>query len=539
MSSGLLLDPLPSPNTEPTSNGTRFRPYASPDHHVTKARYITGNDPRGYIPVYEYPLNGQWIMLDMDDGYVLWTGIWKALGNSKADIVKIVDSQPDLATRLRRVRGGYLKIQGTWMPYEIALRLARRVAWPIRYDLVPLFGPNFPETCLHPDSPGYGQISKPGTSKRRTRRNPAPSELPSDSRHDWAVFSPGDSGPPSMGPPAPRGSLSMSHTFAAQPDGRHFDFGDTRGDQSDSPVILQMPYVERPQVSPTASTSNGFVGRNSPPFDAPAGVRYSPYPSPLSATMSRYGPSVSLHGLGSADISPTTSRPPTGRALQAIGETIKLPPIRPPNGRTGVDEGSFHLPPISSMDNLREAQCGEPMAVLRRLQASDDSREPSAPRSNNRPPAEVLTQRRHSLAVPVYRLSEPSSPSIRVGARTGGVPLTPLSAVAALPSQSYLPLPRHAQVQQQPRPEAHQPVRVVSSGARGLSSDDRLTQSMPASPYLHRSRREDHVRHEERSSPRAEERMLSRQDGPLSPPPSATSSGSSPSEPVRASWRPW
>ncbi len=27
--------------------------------------------------MYEYPLNGQWIMLDMDDGYVLWTGIWK------------------------------------------------------------------------------------------------------------------------------------------------------------------------------------------------------------------------------------------------------------------------------------------------------------------------------------------------------------------------------------------------------------------------------------------------------------------------------
>ncbi|KAH9902401.1 DNA-binding domain of Mlu1-box binding protein MBP1 [Cubamyces lactineus] len=131
----LAADPLPSPTTEPaTPNGTRFRPYASPDHHVTKARYITSNDPRGYIPVYEYPLNGQWIMLDMDDGYVLWTGIWKA------DIVKIIDSQPDLAAQLRRVRGGYLKIQGTWMPYEIALRLARRVAWPIRYDLVPLFG---------------------------------------------------------------------------------------------------------------------------------------------------------------------------------------------------------------------------------------------------------------------------------------------------------------------------------------------------------------------------------------------------------------
>ncbi|PFH46461.1 hypothetical protein AMATHDRAFT_154925 [Amanita thiersii Skay4041] len=125
-----------------TSNtsGPRFRPFASPNHHVTKGRYITSNDPRGYIPVYEYPLNGQWIMMDIDDGYILWTGIWKALGNSKADIVKMIDSQPDLASVIRRVRGGYLKIQGTWMPYEVALRLSRRVAWPIRNDLIPLFG---------------------------------------------------------------------------------------------------------------------------------------------------------------------------------------------------------------------------------------------------------------------------------------------------------------------------------------------------------------------------------------------------------------
>ncbi|CCO32538.1 hypothetical protein BN14_06599 [Rhizoctonia solani AG-1 IB] len=71
-------------------------------------------------------------MMDTDDGYVLWTGIWKALGNSKADIVKILESQPDLATKLRRV----------------ALELARRVAWNIRYDLVPLFGPTFPDSCL-------------------------------------------------------------------------------------------------------------------------------------------------------------------------------------------------------------------------------------------------------------------------------------------------------------------------------------------------------------------------------------------------------
>ncbi|KAH8094501.1 transcription regulator HTH, apses-type DNA-binding domain-containing protein [Cristinia sonorae] len=131
---------MPSPSADTaTANGARYRPFSSPNHHVTKGRYITSNDPRGYIPVYEYPLNGQWIMLDMDDGYVLWTGIWKGKP-LHPDIVKMLESQPDLAPQLRRVRGGYLKIQGTWMPYEVALRLARRVAWPIRYELVPLFG---------------------------------------------------------------------------------------------------------------------------------------------------------------------------------------------------------------------------------------------------------------------------------------------------------------------------------------------------------------------------------------------------------------
>ena len=35
-----------------------------------------------YSPVYEYPLRGQWIMMDTDDGYILWTGIWKGVYSS-------------------------------------------------------------------------------------------------------------------------------------------------------------------------------------------------------------------------------------------------------------------------------------------------------------------------------------------------------------------------------------------------------------------------------------------------------------------------
>jgi len=87
----------------------------------------------------------------------------------------MIDSQPDLAPLIKRVRGGYLKIQGTWMPYEVrwifslpqghyrsSLTSGRaptlspvressflisticqpepRVAYNIREDLVPLFG---------------------------------------------------------------------------------------------------------------------------------------------------------------------------------------------------------------------------------------------------------------------------------------------------------------------------------------------------------------------------------------------------------------
>jgi hypothetical protein len=98
--------------------------------------------------------------------------------SSTADIVRMLEARPDWAPQVRRVRGGYLKIQGTWLPYEVCylslctlsfqlrpridsvdveLPVSQRavraavgntltwvllisVAWPIRRDLIPLFG---------------------------------------------------------------------------------------------------------------------------------------------------------------------------------------------------------------------------------------------------------------------------------------------------------------------------------------------------------------------------------------------------------------
>ncbi|KAI7954165.1 hypothetical protein MJO28_006712 [Puccinia striiformis f. sp. tritici] len=154
-------------------------------HRVSMTRYATSTDPRGFIPVFEYPLNGQYIMIDCETGMVHFTGIWKALGHTKADVVKLVESDPTIAPYLRKVRGGYLKIQGTWLPFETAQTLARRVAWQVRYDLVPLFGPDFPDTCLGPGEPGFGQLllSAPKPRGRRGAKKNATASVVTQERN--------------------------------------------------------------------------------------------------------------------------------------------------------------------------------------------------------------------------------------------------------------------------------------------------------------------------------------------------------------------
>ncbi|TFK93782.1 hypothetical protein K466DRAFT_59005 [Polyporus arcularius HHB13444] len=395
-----------------------------------------------------------------------------------------------------------------------------------------------------------------------------PLNLTSASGANWSVAV-GDPTPlnVSSGSLSSRSTLVMSHTFAAQP-GRHIDttfsthhqqLASAYGQgQSDSPVMLHVPYVDRAHavVSPTSSTStsssffqSGASRRYSPPLDTgSSGLRYSPYPSPLSSTTSRFS-ATSAHSSGGADssisISPTSSRP--------LGETIKLPPIQPPNRRTNGDGagGAFHLPPISSMDNLREAQCGEPMAVLRRLQSSDGD---DLVHAENRA---TSTQRRHSLAVPdamhAYKPSDFGARSTTGGSRT------PLSAVAAS-SSSYLPS-RHEQHQQHYPHATPSYTHAQPLFDRRPSHDDRPVRSVPPSPYLGASRLD--LDHRDRTGDRAvlgRERpfrlqdrdrvgVFYRQERPPSPPPSVSShspsasasvsASSSPSDSARPGWRPW
>ncbi len=44
------------------------------------------------------------------------------------------------------------------MPFEAAKAIAATFCWKIRYALTPVFGPDFPETCLRPESEGFGTM---------------------------------------------------------------------------------------------------------------------------------------------------------------------------------------------------------------------------------------------------------------------------------------------------------------------------------------------------------------------------------------------
>ena len=83
----------------------------------------------------------------------------------------------------KRIRGGFIKIQGTWQPMRVAKRMCYRFCYPIRYLLIPVFGPDFVEECekwykaieqqakLMMDERKRTGLMGPLRSKRSGRRN--------------------------------------------------------------------------------------------------------------------------------------------------------------------------------------------------------------------------------------------------------------------------------------------------------------------------------------------------------------------------------
>ncbi|KAJ3891228.1 transcription regulator HTH, apses-type DNA-binding domain-containing protein [Lentinula edodes] len=158
-----------------TDTSTNIHPFPSTIHDIIEAKYKTSTDPTGYIFVFQYPLNGHVLMMNKYDGYILWSALWKAIGNCSVDADETFKMYPFITQAVRNIEDGLSAIQGAWLPYNIARNLALGIAWNIKEDLIPFFGPDFAKNCIAP-TPTIPHQLKPSQDRRlRVNRQSKPS----------------------------------------------------------------------------------------------------------------------------------------------------------------------------------------------------------------------------------------------------------------------------------------------------------------------------------------------------------------------------
>ncbi|KAK5044834.1 hypothetical protein LTR84_010372 [Exophiala bonariae] len=104
---------------------------------------------------------------DYNIGLVRTTPLFKCGQYSKTTPAKMLARNEGLKEICHSITGGALVAQGYWIPYEAAKAVAATFCWNIRYALTPVFGKDFPATCLHPDHEEYGSMQiDPEITKR-------------------------------------------------------------------------------------------------------------------------------------------------------------------------------------------------------------------------------------------------------------------------------------------------------------------------------------------------------------------------------------
>ncbi|TKY90399.1 hypothetical protein EX895_000397 [Sporisorium graminicola] len=330
--------PLHLNHTSPASNpaGGSFyisgprpaRLFPTAMHEFRKGKYATTGGDRGFMTVFEYDVRGHTMMIDVDNSCVRFTSITQALGKNKVNFGRLVRTCPALAPHITKLKGGYLSIQGTWLPYDLAKELSRRIAWEIRDHLVPLFGYDFPSTCLRPDSEGFGQLAI-GMSQKRARKrhnNGGP--------HQTSCYG------PSMPICVVEGQTlerTQSHQYQQPPAATfHYSKGlDERSHWYGSQALGSQaaPGSVDSMMWPTASTfSTGGAGPQATGLGS-AGSLHAPYPS-------------NIAGIDANSGSPILSSPPSSNASSmsyaqstAANYNLMVPPTVPSHAfETGIND---------------------------------------------------------------------------------------------------------------------------------------------------------------------------------------------------------
>jgi hypothetical protein len=179
-------------------------------------------------------------------------------------------------------------ISDSWPP-------SSRVGWPIRHDLVPLFGPTFPTTCLSPDQPGYGTVIPP-TGRRKPRRSlqsvgiPPPHNVPYPPKLPLAkeyVYNVADHSAPHMSVPHLSGPNEYYHfrphgVVSNSPvDNHNAPFATPSVPTVPALVSVDGPgYSHSPQEADSSSQYIHSSAAYPPLRERPIKPRYSPYAIP-------------------------------------------------------------------------------------------------------------------------------------------------------------------------------------------------------------------------------------------------------------------
>ena len=104
-----------------------------------------GEDVKNKIIEYTHYVDLHWNNLSKDLKHLILDDFQKMLDEKyPGNHVNNLDMSLHI---IQRIRGGYIKIQGTWLPWTVARLMCTRFCFPIRWLLVPLFGPRFPKEC--------------------------------------------------------------------------------------------------------------------------------------------------------------------------------------------------------------------------------------------------------------------------------------------------------------------------------------------------------------------------------------------------------
>jgi len=274
---------------------------------------------------------------------------------------------------------------GYWIPYEAAKAVAATFCWNIRYALTPVFGKDFPELCIPPDSEDFGNMHiDPEITKRCAEQARLYRDLELSQAgvfHSPSLMSTGTASTSTPTTPTPKFKRQFKKIMPkplAIPSSFTSDDASSIASQEDDKYVLSSP-------SPQAGfPGNPWSAINSPTRSPSPKIQFKNPWSPATSTRSDSpcgGSRRKTRGVGAANIprsyAPLDTMPPPYKPLYSTNVNAACPPASAMQRNDGGKEGAST--PHNSDD------CHSPTTGYRRRMdldeeydaGSDDSDAPS------------------------------------------------------------------------------------------------------------------------------------------------------------------